>query len=70
MSQENQNNPNNNNTIYRKIFVGNLAWNTTTENLRNYFERFGEVLDANVVRETYPGRSKGYGFVSSVFIFF
>ncbi|KAL1211912.1 putative RNA-binding protein ARP1 [Cardamine amara subsp. amara] len=65
MSETNQLNNNNNDTRNTKIFVGNLAWKTKTEDLRRYFERFGEVLDANVVYETYPeGRSKGYGFVT------
>ncbi|XP_010486228.1 PREDICTED: RNA-binding protein 38-like [Camelina sativa] len=55
MSQTNQ--PN-------KIFVGNLTWRTTSEDLKTHFEQFGEVIDANVVCETYPVRSKGYGFVT------
>ncbi|CAH2054728.1 unnamed protein product [Thlaspi arvense] len=50
-----------------KIFVGGLAWKTTTDGLKRYFQRFGDVLDANVVSETFPGgrmKSKGYGFVT------
>ncbi|CAL9219926.1 unnamed protein product [Arabidopsis halleri] len=62
MSQTSENN--NHDTASRKIFVGSLAWQTTTEDLRKFFEQFGEVIDANVVCETYPGRSKGYGFVT------
>ncbi|XP_020888866.1 probable RNA-binding protein ARP1 [Arabidopsis lyrata subsp. lyrata] len=62
MSQTSENN--NHDTASRKIFVGSLAWQTTTEDLRRFFEQFGEVIDANVVCETYPGRSKGYGFVT------
>lgn len=65
MSQTSENN--NHDTASRKIFVGSLAWQTTTEDLRRFFEQFGEVIDANVVCETYPGRSKGYGFVSAFF---
>ncbi|KAJ4898390.1 RNA-binding (RRM/RBD/RNP motifs) family protein [Raphanus sativus] len=63
MSQPNQNNPNFKDT---KIFVGGLAWRTTTDELRRSFQQFGEVIDANVVSEGLQGgnlRSKGYGFV-------
>ncbi|KFK38079.1 hypothetical protein AALP_AA3G067000 [Arabis alpina] len=51
---------------YTKIFVGGLPWTTTTDDLRNLFQQFGDVLDANVVYEGYhPNRrSKGYGFVT------
>ncbi|CAD5322322.1 unnamed protein product [Arabidopsis thaliana] len=55
---------NNHDTRVTKIFVGNLTWRTTADDLRRYFEQFGQVVDANVVSETYPGRSKGYGFVT------
>ncbi|CAA7017120.1 unnamed protein product [Microthlaspi erraticum] len=50
----------------KKIFVGGLAWKTTTDDMRGFFqENFGEVLHANVVLEPSPGgRSKGYGFVT------
>ncbi|VVA96763.1 unnamed protein product [Arabis nemorensis] len=61
MSQPNQNLD----LKYTKIFVGGLAWKTTTDDLRSFFQQFGEVLDANVVFETYPTlRSKGFGFVT------
>ncbi|CAH8343552.1 unnamed protein product [Eruca vesicaria subsp. sativa] len=63
MSQPNQNN---NNFKDTKIFVGGLAWRTTTDDLRRFFEQYGEVIDANVVSGSLPGgklRSKGYGFV-------
>ncbi|KAG7576350.1 RNA-binding domain superfamily, partial [Arabidopsis thaliana x Arabidopsis arenosa] len=62
MSQTSENN--NHDTASRKIFVGNLAWKTTADDLRRFFGQFGEVIDANIVCETYPGRSKGYGFVT------
>ncbi|CAN8260203.1 unnamed protein product [Cochlearia groenlandica] len=66
MSQPNKNTNNNDHEHkYMKIFVGNLAWRITTYDLRRYFERFGEVVDANVVIDTSEGKnkSKGYGFV-------
>jgi RNA recognition motif-containing protein len=46
-----------------KIFVGNLAWGTTDDGLRQAFSQFGAVITAEVVREGHTGRSKGFGFV-------
>mmetsp|Transcript_60286 Transcript_60286/g.118577 ORF Transcript_60286/g.118577 Transcript_60286/m.118577 type:complete len:441 (-) Transcript_60286:85-1407(-) len=47
----------------RKIFVGGLAHKTTTQNLRDYFARFGTIVDAVVLR--WPdGRSRGFGYVT------
>ncbi|KAG2272678.1 hypothetical protein Bca52824_067233 [Brassica carinata] len=69
MSQPNNNSNNNgDDKKYKKIFVGGLAWRVTADGLRSFFqERYGEVLEANVVSETLPGgnlKSKGYGFVT------
>lgn len=47
----------------RKIFVGGLAHKTTTQHLRDYFGRFGSIVDAVVLR--WPdGRSRGFGYVT------
>ncbi|XWS38050.1 hypothetical protein CRYUN_Cryun19dG0097600 [Craigia yunnanensis] len=51
-------------TIYTKIFVGGLAWETKRDTLRRYFEQFGEILEAVVIYDKSTGRSKGYGFVT------
>lgn len=51
-------------TAYTKLFVGGLAWETRSEALRRYFERFGEILEAVVITHKNTGKSKGYGFVS------
>lgn len=45
------------------IYVGNLAWETTDEDLKRAFEEFGEVVKATVLRDKISGRSKGFGFV-------
>jgi RNA recognition motif-containing protein len=45
------------------IYVGNLSYQVTSEELRQAFERFGEVTSANVVMDKLTGRSKGFGFV-------
>jgi len=48
----------------RKLFVGGLPWATTDEALREAFEEYGNVEEANVVRERDTGRSRGFGFVT------
>ena len=46
-----------------KIFVAKLAFNTTTEDLRAYYEQFGYVESCRVIMDHDTGRSKCYGFV-------
>lgn len=45
------------------IYVGNLSYQVTDEDLRAAFETFGEVSSAAVIRDKETGRSKGFGFV-------
>lgn len=47
----------------KKIFVGNLSWKTTDEQLAAHFEAFGQVVSAKIVTDKTTGRSKGFGFV-------
>ncbi|KAH9025661.1 putative heterogeneous nuclear ribonucleoprotein G [Lactarius hengduanensis] len=47
-----------------KIYVGNLSWNTTDETLSTAFAEFGQVLEANVMRDRDTGRSRGFAFVT------
>jgi RNA recognition motif-containing protein len=56
-------------TTYTKVFVGGLAWETTSERLRRFYDRFGEILEAVVITDRHSGRSKGYGFVSALRFF-
>ncbi|KAL4557301.1 hypothetical protein LXL04_035474 [Taraxacum kok-saghyz] len=51
-------------TTFTKVFVGGLAWETQSETMRQYFEQFGEILEAVVITDKNTGRSKGYGFVT------
>ncbi|XP_058086802.1 uncharacterized protein LOC131233938 [Magnolia sinica] len=51
-------------TTFTKVFVGGLAWETPTEEMRRYFEQFGEILEAVIITDKNTGRSKGYGFVT------
>ena len=46
-----------------RLYVGNLAYSTTDEGLREFFSAAGEVKTAEVVIERSSGRSKGFGFV-------
>ena len=45
------------------IFVGNLPYSTTGEDLRQAFSAYGEVKSANVIMDRDTGRSRGFGFV-------
>jgi RNA recognition motif-containing protein len=45
------------------IYVGNLSYNSTDDDLRRAFEGFGEVASATVVKDKATGRSRGFGFV-------
>jgi cold-inducible RNA-binding protein len=46
-----------------KLFVGSLAWATTDDSLKKFFESAGTVVSANVIRDRESNRSKGFGFV-------
>jgi RNA recognition motif-containing protein len=45
------------------IYIGNLSPKTTEDDLREAFAAFGEVDNANVIKDKYSGESKGFGFV-------
>lgn len=45
------------------IYVGNLSYGVSDDNLREVFEAFGTVSSAKVITDKYSGRSKGFGFV-------
>ncbi len=45
------------------IYVGNLSYDATDDHLREAFEGYGTVDTANVIRDQYSGRSRGFGFV-------
>jgi len=46
-----------------KIYVGNLSFDVTEEELRQEFTAFGDVEAVNVITDKYSGRSKGFAFV-------
>jgi RNA recognition motif-containing protein len=45
------------------IYVGNLSYTTTDDELKEAFERFGEVESARVIMDRVTNRSRGFGFV-------
>jgi RNA recognition motif-containing protein len=47
-----------------KLFIGGLSPQTTTEDLRNAFAKFGEISDVAVVTDRATSQSRGFGFVS------
>ncbi len=46
-----------------RIYVGNLSYEVTDEDLRGLFEAYGEVTSANVITDKFTSSSKGFGFV-------
>jgi RNA recognition motif-containing protein len=46
-----------------KLFVGNLSYKTTGEDLNQLFSQLGEVTSASIVMDRETGRSRGFGFV-------
>lgn len=47
----------------KKLYVGNLPFSTSDNDLRAMFEPFGEVSSASIVMDRETGRSRGFGFV-------
>lgn len=47
----------------KKLYVGNLSYSTTDEDLRALFAQAGPVVSATVITDRATGRSKGFGFV-------
>jgi RNA recognition motif-containing protein len=45
------------------IYVGNLSYETTEEDLRSAFEQFGAVASVSIIKDKFSGQSKGFGFV-------
>lgn len=45
------------------IYVGNLSWSMTDQDLNDLFTPYGQVTSAKILREKHSGRSKGFGFV-------
>ncbi len=48
----------------KKLYVGNLAFSVTQEQLKSLFSSYGEITEATLVIDKYSGRSRGFGFVT------
>ena len=46
-----------------KLYVGNLAYSVTEDDLKEAFSRFGEVSEVTLITDKFSGQSKGFGFV-------
>jgi cold-inducible RNA-binding protein len=46
-----------------KLYIGGLAYSTTSEGLREFFAQSGNVLSATVITDRFSGQSRGFGFV-------
>jgi RNA recognition motif-containing protein len=49
--------------VGKKLYCGNLSYNTTNSDLEQLFSEFGQVRSAEVIMDRDTGRSKGFGFV-------
>jgi len=47
----------------KKLYIGNLSYDTAEENLKEYFAKVGEIESAVIIKDKLSGRSKGFGFV-------
>ena len=45
------------------VYVGNLSYDLSEEDLKSAFEEYGEVTSANIISDRYSGRSKGFAFI-------
>ena len=45
------------------IYVGNLSFDVTEDELQKLFEEHGSVVSVNIIKDRYTGNSKGFGFV-------
>jgi RNA recognition motif-containing protein len=47
----------------KKLYVGNLSYNSTEQELRDLFSQAGEINDIALITDKYTGQSKGFGFI-------
>ena len=46
-----------------KLYVGNIPFNATEDDIQNVFEKAGKVLSVRIIKDKFSGQSKGFGFV-------
>jgi len=47
----------------RKLYVGNIPYNATEEDLRALFSEYGEIESLKIMKDQFTDRSKGFGFI-------
>jgi len=47
----------------KKLYVGNLSYKATEDDLKNLFREFGTVIEVNLITDRATGKSRGFGFV-------
>ncbi|MEW6068795.1 MAG: RNA-binding protein [Nitrospirota bacterium] len=50
----------------KKMYVGNIAFNATEQDLRELFSEYGEIESLKIIKEQFTERSRGFGFVEMV----
>jgi RNA recognition motif-containing protein len=48
----------------KKLFIGNIEWGVTEDELKELFGKYGEVEEGVIIRDRMSGRSKGFGFIT------
>jgi RNA recognition motif-containing protein len=48
----------------KKIYVGNLSFNTTEQDLRNQFSNYGEISEIALIRDKFTNKPKGFCFIT------
>ena len=49
--------------VSKSIYVGNLPWSATEDQIRNLFSQYGTVNSVNLITDRETGRARGFGFV-------
>lgn len=50
--------------VLKTIYVGNLEWKTSVDELKDFFSPYGQVTSANIITDRETGQSRGFGFVT------
>jgi RNA recognition motif-containing protein len=50
----------------KKMYVGNISYNATEEELRELFSEYGEIASLKIMKDQFTERSKGFGFIEMV----
>jgi RNA recognition motif-containing protein len=47
----------------KKIYIGNIAYNATEEDINELFSKYGEIKSLKIIKDSITGRSRGFGFI-------